>query len=167
MVDIRGFEGIYGVTSCGRVWSYRSKKFLKPMIDKDGYLCISLRNKNIRKMAKIHRLVAEAYISNLENKPQVNHLDECKEHNYVNNLCWVTGYENANYGTRNQRLSEIQKKYAINRVKQVYCVELDKTYNSLLEAANELNLDSGSICKCCKGKLKKTKGYHFEYAEVV
>lgn len=108
--DIKGYEGRYAITSCGKVWSYRSNKFLKPQKDKDGYLVVDLVVNYQRKNYKIHRLVAEAYIPNPENKPQVNHRDENKENNCINNLDWMTGKENCNYGTRNQRLSEIQIK---------------------------------------------------------
>jgi hypothetical protein len=73
----------------------------------------------------VHRLVGEAYIPNPDDKPQINHKDENKSHNYIANLEWVTAKENCNYGTRNKRLR-----------KSVYCVELDKVFESLLDAAN-------------------------------
>lgn len=110
MKDIQGYEGLYAITSCGKVWSHRRKMFLKPQPDKDGYLCVYLSNHCEKKCFKIHRLVAEAYIPNPENKRCVNHKDEDKSHNYLNNLEWMTDYENCNYGTRNKRISEIQKK---------------------------------------------------------
>lgn len=110
MKDIAGYEGLYAITSCGKVWSYRSKRFLKPTPDKEGYLCVTLSNHSQKKGFKVHRLVAEAFISNPEGKRCVNHKDEDKTHNYIKNLEWMTDYENCNYGTRNQRISEIQIK---------------------------------------------------------
>jgi hypothetical protein len=88
MEDIKGYEGLYAVTSCGRVWSYRSKKFLKPKEDKNGYLSVGLRLNGKQDRRYIHRLVAEAYIPNPAALPQVNHKDEIKSHNYINNLEW-------------------------------------------------------------------------------
>lgn len=108
MKDIIGYEGLYAITSCGRVWSYKRKMFLKPAPDKDGYLTVMLYKDKKRKNLKIHRLVGQAYIPNPDNKPQIHHIDEDKTHNYISNLCWVTGIENCNYGTRNKRLSEMK-----------------------------------------------------------
>lgn len=111
MKDILGWEGIYAITSCGKVWSYKNKMFLRPQPDKEGYLTVMLTNKDRgRKNCKVHRLVAQAYIDNPEDKPQINHLDEDKTHNYTNNLAWATPKENANWGTRNIRQAEALKK---------------------------------------------------------
>lgn len=103
MKDVVGYEGQYAVTSCGKVWSYKSNKFLKPKTDKDGYYKVNLYNKGKQKTFFIHRLVAEAYISNLDNLPQVNHKSEIKTENFINNLEWCTAEYNTNYGTRNER----------------------------------------------------------------
>lgn len=81
MRDIKDYEGLYGITSCGRVWSYRSKKFLKPANDGSGYLKVALCKDKKRKWYYIHRLVAEAYIPNPENKLYINHIDENKANN--------------------------------------------------------------------------------------
>ena len=107
MKDIKGFEGRYAITSCGRVYSYKAKKFLKPRVDKDGYLAVTLfcGDKNHKKYCLIHRLVASAYIPNPENKPTVNHKDEIKSHNWINNLEWMTMAEQNVYGTRLERIS--------------------------------------------------------------
>lgn len=110
MKDIQGYENKYAITSCGKVWSYKSKRFLIPHADKDGYLTVDLRKDGKRKAMKIHRLVAMAYIPNPEQKPQVNHLDENKQNNALNNLSWATGKENANYGNRNKKISEAHKR---------------------------------------------------------
>lgn len=154
MKDIKGYEGLYAITSCGKVWSYRSQKFLKPRNDKDGYLLVNLSNNGQRKTFKVHRLVADAYIPNKEEKETVNHKDENKQNNCVNNLEWLTRTENNLYGTRIERTK-----------KKVYCIELDKEYNSITEAAREFNLSMGNLSSCLKGRQKTFGGYHWRYAE--
>jgi hypothetical protein len=79
MREIPNYEGLYAVTSCGKVWSYRSKRFLTPRKSKKGYLTVLLCNKGNMREFKIHRLVADAYIPNPDNLPQVNHKDENKQ----------------------------------------------------------------------------------------
>lgn len=106
MKDIKGYEGLYGITSCGRVWSYRRQKFLASIVDSWGYVRVNLSKEGKVKTYKIHRLVAEAYIPNPEGLRDVNHLDENKSNNSVNNLCWCSHKDNCNYGTRNQRIKE-------------------------------------------------------------
>lgn len=110
MKDIKGYEGIYAITSCGRVWSYRSKKFLKPRPDRDGYLRVNLKLNGKEKTIHIHRLVAETYLPNPDNLPQINHKDEVKSHNWINNLEWCTASYNVNYGARNQKMIDSRKK---------------------------------------------------------
>ena len=113
MKDIKGYEGLYAITSCGKVWSYQSKRFLLPYKNNKGYLFVKLSKGGIRKAYSIHRLVALNYIPNPENKEQVNHKDENKENNCINNLEWMTNYENCHYGTRNQRVSQtLKNRYA-------------------------------------------------------
>ena len=88
MKDIQGYEGLYAVTSCGKVWSYKNERFLKPYKKRDGYLEVYLYKGGERKHYIIHRLVAMAYIPNPDNLPQVNHKDENKENNALPNLEW-------------------------------------------------------------------------------
>ena len=159
MRDIKGYEGLYAITSCGKVWSYRSQKFLKPVISKSTkYAYVSLYKNNEKNTHNIHRLVAEAYIPNPDNKPLVNHIDEVRVHNWVGNLEWATYTENNNHGTRNEKLSK-------SKQKKVFCVELDRVYESITMAAQELDVCYTSIGCCCKGKLKTAGGYHWRYVE--
>lgn len=108
--DISGYEGLYAVSTDGRVYSYRKKRFMKPQPEVDGYLFVYLIKDKHGTFHKIHRLVAQTYIPNPENKPQVNHKDEDPTNNDVSNLEWVTPKENCNWGTRNKKLSELQKR---------------------------------------------------------
>lgn len=88
MKDIKDYEGLYAVTSCGKVWSYRSKKFLKPGENMCGYLQVSLsKNAKVKKFL-IHELIAETYIGKPNNLSLAYHKDGNKEHNYINNLAW-------------------------------------------------------------------------------
>ena len=166
MKDIKGYEGLYAITSCGKVYSYRNKIFLKPSKDKNGYLMVCLYQNGKSKTHKIHRLVAEAYIPNITNKPTVNHKDEIKTHNWVGNLEWMTMKENNNYGTRIQRQKESAPKYRKSKNAFVYCIELNKYYLSQRMAEKETGICAHSIGVVLRGKGKTAGGYHWEYREV-
>lgn len=111
-----GYEGLYEVSNTGRVRSmdryvkcdyerYRlhKGKVLSPAKDKDGYLVVSLHFNGKKNTIKVHRMVAEAFIPNPDNLPQVNHRDEDKTNNRVENLEFCTAKYNLSYGTRNIR----------------------------------------------------------------
>lgn len=157
MKDIAGYENLYAVTSCGKIWSHRYKKFMKPRVDKDGYLLINLRKNNKPRTFKVHRLVGEAYISNPENLPQINHKDENKQNNCVDNLEWCTHIYNQNYGTHNERISKAKSK-------SVICVELNIVFDSIKKAGKELGINDICISLACQNKLKTSGGYHWKYA---
>ena len=150
MKDIKGYEGLYAVTSCGKVWGYKRKMFLSPRLH-NGYLRVALSNNGTTKDFFVQRIVAEAFIPNPNNLPQVNHKDENKENNCVENLEWCDAKYNINYGTRNSRMS-----------KGVRCVELNKTYNSITEAAQDTKVKIQHISACLLGLQKTTGKYHWE-----
>ncbi len=98
--DVVGFEAYFKVSSCGRVFSKRSNKILKQHLSKNGYMTVAVRIGGRNGQAycfKIHRLVAEAFIPNLENKPMVNHIDNNRANNHISNIEWCTAKENAQH----------------------------------------------------------------------
>ncbi len=103
-VDIKGYEGQYQVSNTGYVKSIKRNRILKAT-NVYGYLQISLSDHGHIKKCLVHRLVAEAFIPNLDNLPYVNHKDENTMNNNVENLEWCTLMYNANYGSRNSRIS--------------------------------------------------------------
>lgn len=108
--DIPGFESEYAATTDGQIWSYKRKKFLAQRSDKDGYLRVTLSQSGKITTHLVHRLIALTFIENPEGKATVNHIDESKTHNNVNNLEWMTQAENVRHGTRSQRQRETMKK---------------------------------------------------------
>ena len=153
MKDIKNYEGLYAVTSCGRVWSYRLKKFMKLWDNGHGYLKVRLKKDNKSKIFYVHRLVAEAYISNPENLPTVNHKDENKANNSVNNLEYCTDAYNNLYGSRATMLSPC------------ICVDTGYIYNSIAEASRANGASVCSISACCRGKSKTANGLHWQYVK--
>lgn len=94
MKPVKNYEGHYSVTEDGRVWSHKSNKFLKPVLV-NKYYSVNLCKPNQKvKSFRLHRIVAEAYLANPENKPQINHIDANKLNNSVSNLEWATQSEN-------------------------------------------------------------------------
>lgn len=87
MKDVVGYEGLYAVTSCGKVWSYKRQKFLSPGFNHRGYLQVILYKDGKSKSFRIHKLVAEAYIPNPQNLETVDHIDEYKTHGNISNVC--------------------------------------------------------------------------------
>ena len=111
--DIEGYEGEYQISNYGNVKSLNylrtgKERILKPGKNRGGYYYVQLY-KNKAKNHYIHRLVAQAFIKNPRNLPQVNHKDENKSNNRVDNLEWCMPIYNANYGTRNKRTSDANK----------------------------------------------------------
>ena len=110
MVDIKGYEGLYAVTEDGQIYSCKRKMFLKQCIVA-GYQVVSLSKSGQRKTHYVHRLVADAFLPNPDSLPEINHKNEIKTDNRVDNLEWCTNIYNMNYGTRTQRASETRKRH--------------------------------------------------------
>lgn len=154
--DIQGYEG-YQVSNHGNVKSLgngksRKEKILKPFNNTKGYLQVTLCREGKQKQHLVHRLVAQAFIPNPQNLPQVNHRDENKTNNNVENLEWCDCVYNINYGTRTEKTS-----------KQVICLETGKVYPSTNEVERQLGFANQYISAVCTGKYKQAYGYHWEY----
>ena len=154
MKDIKGYEGQYAITSCGKVWSYKSKKFIQPFDNGQGYLVVVLRANGKSKHHRVHRLVAEAYLPNPDEKPIINHKDENKHNNSVANLEWVTAKENINYSVASRR-----KKIFFTPIK---CVETGEIFPSQVAAATSIGRCPQCISHCLTGKQHTAGGYHWE-----
>ena len=106
---IEGYEGLYEVSNLGRVKSLKrlhtKERILSQFLNHRGYARVNLWKENKSRKYSVHRLVAEAFIPNPDSKPQVNHIDENKTNNSVENLEWCTQLENHNHGTVNERIS--------------------------------------------------------------
>lgn len=164
--DIVGYEGLYSVSSEGRIYSHRIKSLLKPFNDRNSYIRIGLRktDRNSTKYYYIHRLVAEAFISKAPiDKPYINHKDENKSNNNYLNLEWCSIKENMNYGTRNKRIS-VSNTNQIAFSKKILCVTTNTIYPSIKEAERQTGVWNSNITKCCKNKRQTAGGYQWQYA---
>lgn len=153
----------YFVSSYGRILSRKKwndnkrERYLKPAISKKGYSYVALSKDGKLHSFIVHRLVANAFIENPNNYPQINHKNEIKTDNRVENLEWCTNIYNMNYGARTQK--QIQK-----LSKPVKCLETGIIYPSSAEASRQNPpVRQGNIILCCQGKNKTACGKHWVY----
>lgn len=178
--DIKGYEGLYQVSDLGRVKSLErdiyfpngtvnrhiEEKILVPILNVYGYSFVNLHKNGTSKAILIHRLVAMAFIENPENKSQINHKNEVKTDNFVENLEWCDSAYNANYGTRNARMIQNRRSYKLGnnpKAKAIFCEELNKTFDCITSAEEELGISVSSISQACKGKQKTAGGFHWRF----
>lgn len=172
--DISGYEGFYQVSNLGRVKSLErnvniksSSKKLFPVKEKiltpsknTRYCYVILRKNKMGHRHSVHRLVAETFIPNPFNLPEVNHKDENKRNNNVSNLEWCTPKYNANYGTSRNRLA-MQASIPIAQFS--LSGHFINQYQSALEAESITGTKRANICKCCKGNRHSAGGYSWSY----
>ena len=179
--DIKGYEGLYQVSDLGRIKSlardiycqngivrHIEEKILAFNLDRGGYQYVALSLNGKAKSIKVHRLVALAFIPNPENKSQINHKNEVKTDNSVENLEWCDAAYNVNYGTRNERMVKNRRYPKLGnhpKAKPVFCEELNKTFDCAKRVEEELGIWGTSILKVCKGKGKTAGGFHWKYAD--
>ena len=167
--DVVGFEGLYKISNKGKLYSVERKnsrgrkcggRTLKPSRDKNGYIRVTLCENSKLKNKFIHRLVAEAFVHNPNGYSEINHRDENKKNNCVENLEWCTRKYNMNHGTRTER-------FARSKSKKVKAVNVETgeviTFNSVKEARNKGYYNISQACRgvYCSGHLYK--GYKWSY----
>lgn len=157
----------YKVTKDGNVYSETLKKNLKLSENSCGYYQVFLLCDDGKyRWFRVHRLVAETFIPNPNNLLEVNHIDENKHNNNVDNLEWCDRKYNINYGLRTAKY-RVKKKIVFKENKEVYQFDKDcnliNIFPSLKEAAEISNYDKRGICKCCMGVLKTYQNYVWKY----
>lgn len=159
---IKGYEGLYQVSNLGRVLSNGRKcvtRIMKAQRNTKGYYYVNLFKYGKRTPVLIHRLVAETFIPNIENKGTVNHIDGNKLNNSVNNLEWNTCSENIKHAYANGLKQAVRSKKIIQKSIDGSVV---KIWNSIREAARGIGVHQTSLQKCCKNPSYTIKGYKWE-----
>jgi len=183
--DIAWYEGLYQVSNLGNVkslwnWQTRKEKILKRWKNKWWYVLICLHNNWISKTFTVHRLVAKTFLENLENKPQVNHINWIKDDNRLENLEFCTRSENQIHSYRvlwnkgifqtNHPKTRLWKFWKDNKSsKKVNQFNLDwkfiKTWFSIMDIERELGINNWDISSACKWKLKTAWKFIWKYKE--
>ena len=156
--DIEGYEGLYQVSNLGRVKSlwYGKERILKLGRNIFGYLTVGLHKNEQQKTCKVHRLVAQAFIPNPNNLPDVNHCDEDKTNNSVQNLEFCDAKYNNNYGTRTEKCSKPVQQFTKSG-------EFVKEWKSLHDIERNLGYSSSNISGSCRGARKSAYNFIWKY----
>lgn len=192
---VKGYEGLYEVSSFGRVRSvdrnvryvngnihHRKGKFLSQYIRPDGYVQIEISKDNNKRQVTAHRLVAEAFIPNPDNLPQVNHRNEDKTANYPDNMEWCNSKYNNNFGTKPQRISKKlsgrnhtnvsilkMRETKRSKMKPVLQYTLDgefvAEYESQRAAQRQTGTNESHIGRCCRGECNYAGGFIWRYKD--
>lgn len=170
--NIRGYDGLYMVSNCGRVktlhatdsYPHNKDGILQNNASSNGYSMVALCKKGIIKRFLVHRLVAEAFIPNPNRLPVVNHKDENKSNNNASNLEWVSQKQNLLHSNvlkkmKTASVKKQQKPVLMYDRKGKFICE----YESITMAAKAIGSYQQSVSLCCYGQLKFTKGYSFKF----
>lgn len=164
--DIPGYEGGYQVSSFGKVRSLypnRKQNQLMDLLENTrGYYRVHLTKGDKVNFKMVHRLVAETFLENPLNLPQVNHKDENKKNNHVENLEWCSNLENQRHGTVIQRRAESCKKPILQCDTSGNVI---KEWDSAVSVHRELGFSTGYLCDALKGKHEKAYGFIWKYKE--
>ena len=158
-----GYEGLYEVSSLGNVRSLPNNRHKEPLlltqaVHWKGYLRVALRKKGERKYKRVHRLVAEAFIPNPENKPTVNHKDGQRSNNCLDNLEWATMSENKHHS-----IDKLGARPWNENVRRVKCIETGEVYCSATYASKMTGVSVFMILQCCRNPQKTARGYHWGF----
>ena len=168
--DIPGYEDIYQASTLGniRIKNYRKSglpKLKAQIVDKDGYRIVCLTKNGKQHSCRVNRLIAKTFLPSFSADLQVNHKDENKENNCIDNLECLTSIQNNNYGTRNIRLGLTKRN---QRGKQVIQRDLNnnfiKKWRSICEIQRSCGFDVSAIIRCCKKRQETSYGYKWQYA---
>lgn len=141
--DIKGFEGWYQVSNEGKVFSVKSNILLNPYIVNNGYCIVTLCKDKRKYRRSVHRLVAQSFMPNPENKPEINHKDGDKTNNCVKNLEWVTREENEKHAWANGLKRLVGCKKVLDK-------DTGFVYPSVGEAARQTGKFAISISRSCR-----------------
>ena len=179
--DIEGYEGLYQVSNYGNIkaFYYKGKKhqtLLRKSVGKLGYEMVGLNKNGVHKTFTVHRLVAQAFIPNPDNKPCIDHINTDKTDNRVENLRWCTQKENLNNPLTKEIWGETHKGRVVlstrggkhHNAKKIHQFTKDgifiKEWSTPIEAARELGYRcSTTIRDCCRGKQKTAGGFIWKY----
>ena len=161
----------YSISSEGRVRNDETNKIKSMDATSDGYHKVDLYSNGKRTSVRVHRLVAEAFIPNPNELPQINHIDGNKENNNINNLEWVNNSQNMIHAYRTG-LATPHPTYGMRGHKNpnggrkgipIFCVETNQTFSSAAEAEQITGIPDSCICDCLKGKCDHAHHLHFKY----
>lgn len=168
---IEGFEN-YSIDRQGNVFNHITGTFKTPTSNKSGkgYMYVDLYSKGKRKRKYVHRLVAEAFIPNHENKPFINHKDGNPHNNSVENLEWCTPIENVEHASKVIKTMQQYEKANEHRKRKVKMLNKVSglevaTFESIHEAERHTGIPSSNIVSCLKGRQSYTKEYSWCYVE--
>ena len=157
-VPIPEYSELYLISSLGRLKNIKSNKIHAICLDSDGYPHYTLCNNKKHKAITAHRLVAMAFIENPLNLPCVNHKDEVKTNNSVENLEWCTVAYNNSYGTKNERTAKKNRK----PIAQISKGEVVAVFKDAVEASRQTGTNYSKIRMCCRGERKSAGGYQWK-----
>lgn len=177
--DIPNFEGLYKINKLGEVYSmgagnstntlHKIPKLISQSISANGYKKIKLSKNGVKYWFNTHRLIAQMFIPNLDNKPYVNHIDGIKTNNSVDNLEWCTASENLLHASR-LGLIKVKKGSENKLSKAVNQLDKDgnliKTWGSIKQACQENGFNSFGIIKCCKKEKRYKTAYNYKWEYV-